>query len=514
LVGVRKLGVESDLVAMASRRGFFWPSAEIHGSVAGFWTIGPLGLRVKQRIISLWRKYFVEDEGAFEIETPDIMPESVFKASGHLEGFTDPLAQCKSCGKRFRADHLLEDYYSKRGDPVEGLGSLSVERLGELVGELGVRCPSCGGSLGKVKRFVLMYDVDVGATGGVRGYLRPETTQGSVVEMRRVYESMRAKLPLKIAQVGRSFRNEISPRNVLIRVREFTMAELQVFFDPARECVPDQEFLDGFRLRLLVDGERDVREFSPLDAVKLGFVPNRLIAYYMAKMQWFFTSVLGFPVERVRFRELGPEERAHYAEVHFDLEVLTQPYGWVECVNNAYRTDYDVRRHSEYTGSSLSVFEDGKHVVPHLYEPSMGIDRTLYCLLLEVFRRDEERSWLALKPWVAPYDMAVFPLVRRDGLVEKAREVFRVLRGDGLFVFYDEKGSIGRRYRRMDEVGTPFCVTVDHLSLEDNTVTVRDRDSMEQVRVGVDQVLGYVRSRGVPPGDPFSPPVAGLGRGV
>lgn len=501
--------MESDLVAMASRRGFFWPSAEIHGSVAGFWTVGPLGFRVKQRIISLWRKYFVDDEGAFEIETPDIMPESVFEASGHLEGFTDPLAQCNSCGRRFRADHLLEDCYKARGDPVEGLSGLGVEKLGELVEELGVCCPRCGGSLGRVKRFVLMYDVDVGATGGVRGYLRPETTQGSVVEMRRVYESMRAKLPLKIAQVGRSFRNEISPRNVLIRVREFTMAELQVFFDPEKECVPEQEVLDRFKLRLVLDGENEVRDCSPLDAVRLGFVPNRLIAYYMAKMQWFFTSVLGFPVGRVRFRELGPEERAHYAKVHFDLEVFTQPYGWVECVNNAYRTDYDLRRHSEHTSSSLSVFEGGRHVVPHLYEPSMGIDRTMYCLMLDAYRVDEERRWLALKPWVAPYDVAVFPLVRRGGLVEKAREVSKVLRGGGLVVFYDEKGSIGRRYRRMDEVGTPFCVTVDHLSLEDGRVTVRDRESMEQVRVGVDQVLDYVRSRGVPPDDPFSPPVAG-----
>jgi len=478
--------VLDEVVALAARRGFFWPSARdlYSDSPAGFWVYGPLGVAVKRKVVDLWRREIVEPEGGVEIETPSVLPIRVFEASGHLGHFFDRLVECRRCHSRFRADKLLEG-----GNPSLILEGVPDEELERMLRESGVRCPRCGArDWTGIKKFNLMYTLAVGPEAREpNAALRPETTQGSVVEFKRTLMVSRGKLPFIMAQVGRVFRNEISPRRALIRMREFQQLEIHVFFDPSDTSAYEEKLrphLD-YRLRFLLPDDREtgkITEMTAREALETGYTVNPLITYWLVLYQRFFTETLGFPLERLRYRELVEGEKAHYAKVHWDLEAYCEGVGWVELVNNAYRTDYDLVGHSRVSGVDLSVNSGGRTVVPHLYEPSIGLDRVVLFLLLLGFRRDERRTWLALPRHLAPIDVAVFPLMAKDGLDSEAREIARELSGE-FRVFYDEKGSIGRRYRRMDEIGTPACVTVDYQTLEDGTVTVRDRDTMAQVRV-------------------------------
>jgi glycyl-tRNA synthetase len=348
-----------------------------------------------------------------------------------------------------------------------------------------------------VKRFNLMFLTAAGAEAGEPNMgLRPETTQGSAVEFRRCYMVMRGKLPFVIAQLGHVFRNEISPRRGLIRMREFQQLEVHVFFDPEDMSPYDKKlepYLD-YKLRFLKLEDADtgkIRDISAKDALKSGYTINELITYWLVLYQRFFSEVLGFPLERLRYRELGPDERAHYAKAHWDLEVYSEEIGWVELVNNAYRTDYDLKGHIRESGVDLTVQTDGKKVLPHLYEPSIGLDRTIFFELLLSYRKDE-RVWMQLPRNLAPFEAAVFPLLSKQELVEKAKEVEKRLSRD-FDVFYDDRGSIGRRYRRMDEIGTPACITIDYQTLEDETVTIRDRDTMQQIRVKIEELPSILR---------------------
>ncbi len=484
--------VAEEVESIAKRRGFFWPAAEIYKPIAGFWNWGPLGTRLKSNFLKEWRKAFVQDEKAFEIETTDILPEVVWQVSGHSEGFNDKQTMCKKCKNRFRADHLIEE--NVKGEKLEGK---SCEELTEMIGKNKLRCPKCKGQLSEVFVFNLMFSVGVGPTGDVKAYLKPETTQSSVLDFPNVYRTMRGKLPLKIAQVGRSFRNEISPRNVMIRMREFDMAELQVFFNSEESKFAGFESIGKEKIRILPAELRKGKEGKEVEvtvgeALKKGWVPNELTAYYLAKVFRFYLS-LGFEGKNLRFKELLPEERAHYAKVHWDFEVFTEDFGWVECVNNAWRSDYDLSRHQQFSKQKLTVFEDNKHVLPNMYEPSFGINRTLFLLLISAYRKNEKRTWLALPAKLAPYTAAVFPLVKKDGLDKKAEEVFEMLSAE-MEILYDESDSIGRRYARVDEIGIPFAATVDYQTLEDKAVTVRFRDSTKQERVKIPELAKFIKS--------------------
>jgi glycyl-tRNA synthetase len=472
---------------LAERRGFFWQSAKdlYADSPAGFWVYGPLGTRMKNKIIELWRRAVLK-EGALEIETPVMLPIKVFEASGHLEHFFDRLVECKRCHSRFRVDKLIEESTNTK----ENLEGMSDSQLAELLKN--VKCPKCGSiNWTDVKHFNLMFTFPVGADATApNAALRPETTQGSVIEFKRAYTISRGRLPFILAQVGKVFRNEIAPRRALIRMREFQQLELHVFFDP-EDVNSYREKLEGlydYKLRFHTPKDRitgGITEMTVKEALESGYTVNPLITYWLVFYQRFFNEILGFPLERLRYRELLEGEKAHYALVHWDLEAYTEDLGWTELVNNAYRTDYDLSGHQRVSGVKLEVDSDGKKVLPHLYEPSVGVDRVVYHVLAYSYREDEERVWLSIPRKIAPIEVAVFPLLKKDDMVRKAKEVARNLMEEGFYVFYDDSGSIGRRYRRMDEVGTPACVTIDHETLVNDTVTLRDRDTMKQIRISL-----------------------------
>ncbi len=558
------------IVELAKRRGFFWPSYEIYGGVAGFYDLGPLGARLRKKIENLWREYFIHrhQDIIVEIETPIIGPEIVYKASGHVEHFTDPIVECLKCGRKFRADHLIEE---KLGIKTEGL---SPKELTEIIRKHDLRCPVCGGPLGEVKLFNLLFKTTIGPYSENVGYLRPEAAQGMFVSFRRVYEVMRHRLPLGIAQIGRVARNEISPRQGMMRLREFTIMEFEFFYDPENPWEGLDRYLPRVadtKLRILTAearqrGEEKPEEYGVEEAIREGIVKVPWMAYWMAVAR-DFVHALGVPYENMFFEEKLPHERAHYAQQVFDQLVRVSRWGWVEVSGHAYRTDYDLSRHMKYSGHDLTVFRPydkprvvrvkkvvvdkawvgrtfrseaprileaiarlkpeeveamlrekgavvvdgyeipgdkvriveveekitGRRFLPHVVEPSFGSERLLYITLEYAYSEKEGRVVLRLPRRLAPVEVAVFPLTRDERLVAKAVELRDRLVEAGFTVYYDDDGSIGRRYARVDEIGVPVAVTVDYQTLEDDTVTLRDRDTWRQVRVPVSRLVEAVR---------------------
>ncbi len=487
------MSVFERVMEIASRRGFFWPScSDVYSNYpAGLWSYGPLGARLIEKITNLWRRIAV-NHGAYELITPNMMSVRVFEASGHTKHFSDRFVECKKCHSRFRVEMLLAEHVDRTS--LENITDAEADRL---IRELNIKCPRCGSrNFTEVARFNLMFTTRVGAKGGEIAVLRPETTQGSVVELKHVIRSMRSKLPVILYQQGSAFRNEISPRLGLVRLREFHMMELHIFFDPENPGFQKEvESIRHYKLRFLKLEDRDsgkITEMEVGEALREGYTINTLITYWLAVVQKFFNEALCIPLERLRYKELSDRERAHYAAAHWDLECYTQDLGWIEVANNAYRTDYDIKGHMKLSGEDLTVDVDGKKIIPHMYEPSIGIDRTILNLLLISYTDDGERRYLRLPRHLAPVDVGVLPLVKRDGLDRVAREIAEELKLE-FYVEYDDRGTIGRRYRRLDEIGTPVCVTVDYETLEDNTVTLRDRDGMNQVRVPRSQLADKVR---------------------
>jgi len=475
------------ITQIAKKRGFVFPSSEIYGGLSGTYDFGPIGFLLKKKIIDFWREFFIKSEdNIFEIETSLIMPEKVFEASGHLKGFIDPITKCKKCKNVFRADHLIEDSTKMF---VEGM---SPEELTKIIREKNIRCPKCGGELEDVKVFNLMFQMSVGALGDTKGYLRPETAQGIFVNFKNVLVSTRAKLPFGIAQIGKSFRNEISPRQWLIRLREFTQAEIEFFINPEEKTFEKLKDYENVKIRILSrEAQKEGRpeeEMSVREALEKGIIPSEYMAYFIAKEQLFYES-LGIPKEAIRFRHMLPEETPHYSKGNVDMEILFD-FGWKEVVGNAYRSDYDLKKHAEYSKEDLSyVFEDGKKIIPHVIEPSFGIERTIYAVLLYSFIEDKERGWDWFKfvPKIAPISVAVFPLLNKEEMINKSLEIFKNLRKEFDAIF-DKSGSIGKRYARADEIGIPYCITIDHQTLEDGSVTIRDRNTTKQERVKIEEL--------------------------
>ena len=482
------------LVDIAIRRAMIIPAAEIYGSPAGFYDYGPVGCAIKRKIENLWRLEFLQKEGFHEIETTMILPEAVLRASGHAENFADPVVSCSICKGKFRADHLISDNKAAKKDGVNAEG-LPKEKLSELLLKYEVRCPNgCKSQFSEVSYFNMMFRTAIGAGDDKVAYCRPETAQGIFIDFPRIVKTFGSKLPIGIGQVGRSFRNEISPRQGLIRMREFSQMELEYFFNPAVQSHPKFSEISGEKLRFCEEGG-ETREISLSAAVNGGLVPNEIMAYFLWKQQQFYLS-MGIPREKFLFKKIAKEGTPHYSRGNIDLEVETS-YGLIETIGTAYRTDFDLSSHSKASGTDLSVFidEEKKKIMPHVVEPSMGVDRLFWCVLEHTFRAksaEKEWDWFDLPPAIAPYHAWIFPLMKKDGMDAKARTIEEILRASGLTVYCQESGSIGRRYARADEIGVPYCITVDYDTLTDDTVTLRFRNDGKQVRMKIGELAGKI----------------------
>lgn len=486
----------SAAINLMNRRGIVLPSAQIYGEVGGFYDYGPIGLRMKKKIEALWRRIFIDEPGNLEIETSLIAPQPVFEASGHLKTFADPITACSKCGYSHRTDKILEEYYVKKGNKemAEKAKHANLEELREMLKQADLKCEKCGARLEGAEMFNLMLATKVGALGSIQGYLRPETAQGTFLDFKNVFRIYGLKLPIGIGQVGKSFRNEISPRNMLIRMREFSQMEIEYFFDPEDKDVPingegiDEKALSR-EISFVYAGDTTERKTAISKLLEEGRVPNKLFGY-MLYLENEFLEALGFEEGTFRFRELAKDELPHYSRGNVDLEVrLGNKYE--ELAGTAYRADFDLKSHEALSKEDLHVYNNGKKVLPHVVEFAIGVDRILLMLLANSLYKDGERGWEVLKLTKdsTPYDFALFPLQKDDKLLEKSAEIRNALIKKGYSVLYSHAGSIGKRYAKSDEIGVNRAVTVDYTTLEDGTVTVRDMLSTKQERVKADSLF-------------------------
>jgi glycyl-tRNA synthetase len=542
---------------LARRRGFFWQSYEIYGGAAGFPTYGPLGTKLKQNIERKLRELFVSRLGILEIESPVVTPGRVFEASGHIDHFKEPMVECQKCKKRFRADHLLEEF-AKIGEAEAE--KMSLNELKAAIKKHDIRCPECGGAFSEPKLFLTMFKTTIGPYSEAIAYGRPEAAQGIFVEFKRLYEMAREKLPFGVLQTGHALRNEISPRQGLIRLREFTITDLEFFYDPEEPDCYLLKDVENEKLRLVLaenrlQGSEKIVEVIVKKALEKGYIKAEWQAVFMAYAKKLLTD-LNVPAEKQRFIEKLPWERAHYSLQTFDQQAYVERWGWVEVSGHACRGDYDLKRHMEFSGEDMRVYkecekpiereqlkikpimsklgpafkseaanvaqmlsktnpeeveasmrkkgfcklgkykilpehieikhekivEHGRRFIPYVVEPSLGSDRLLYVALEYAYKRKKDRTILSFPRDIAPLQLGVYSLVSKDGLPAKTLELKELLVDEGFVTEYDEAGSIGRRYARADEIGIPLGITVDYETLNDNTVTIRDRDSWKQVR--------------------------------
>jgi glycyl-tRNA synthetase len=473
------------IMQLALERGFYFPSCEVYADAqAGFWEYGPSGVNLKNKFIELWRRELVRRDRMMEIDGSQIMSQSVFMASGHLSSFADPIVGCQKCKSIFRADKMITEITS-----VVVPESADLSEFDKIISEKNIVCPRCKGHFDNTHKFNMMFKVGIGPESEP-AYLRPETCQSIFVDFPRLFKTMRGKLPIGIAQIGKSFRNEISPRQSLLRLREFYQAEIEVFCNPNKlDSLEKFSEVENTKLRIMVGD--DIKTMTCRQALDSGVLPNKLVAYYLGLLIEFYQKT-GIDVTRSRFRRLGEKEKAFYASVAFDFEVETTT-GWLELVACNYRSDYDLKSHANVSKEKFEVLDDEIKVLPHVFELSMGIDRSLYTILEHSIRDDKqnERIVLSLKPYLAPIQVGILSLVKKDGLAEKAEEIFFKLRTK-YDTFLDHSGAIGRRYRRLDEVGAPLAVTVDHQTIQDETVTVRLRDPMSQERIKISDLESYI----------------------
>lgn len=469
------------VMKLALERGFYFPSCEVYSDAqAGFWEYGPSGVSLKNKFLELWRRELIRRDGMLEIDGSQIMSKSVFEASGHLGNFADPIIKCTKCSSTFRADKTIADIAQ-----VEIPESADLNEFDEAIIQNNIKCPKCKGNFEKTKKFNMMFQVGIGPEGD-EAYLRPETCQSIFVDFPRLFKTMRGKLPLGIAQVGKSFRNEIAPRQSLLRLREFYQAEIEIFCNPTKLDEIDK-FVEIQDTTIRIQTDAEIITTTCKESVGSGIVPNKFVAYYLGILTEFYEKT-GIDITKSRFRKLGNKEKAFYAEVAFDFEVETT-IGWLELVACNYRSDYDLSNHAKKSKEKFEIMDNDEKILPHVFEISMGIDRSLYTILEHSLKNDKEheRIVLALKPYLSPIHVGILSLVKKDGLKEKTDELFLNVKRK-FDAFLDHSGAIGRRYRRLDEVGAPFAVTIDHQTLEDNTVTIRKRDSMEQTRINISKL--------------------------
>lgn len=480
-----------DLASFCKRTGIIFPNSDIYGGLSGFWDYGPVGVQMKKNMTELWWEEFVEQrDDVVGMDGTIISSSDVWRASGHLDSFSDPLVDCKECKNRFRADRLVEDETDKQAEGEDP------ETLDRIIDEEGIDCPKCGGSLTDVREFNLMFETNLGPVESEdnKAYLRPETAQLIFTNFKLVRESSRQKLPFGIAQMGKAFRNEVSPRNFVFRTREFGQMEIEYFVHPDERdgCPYMTDEIRKYELQVLTREHQEENEehekMTIGELIDNGHMETEWLAYWLyLHYNWFVK--LGVNPENLRLREHREEELAHYASSCFDIEYKF-PFGWDEVYGNADRGDYDLKRHEEASGENLGVYDQDReeHIIPHVVsEPSQGIDRSLMVFITDAYTEEGGRTYLELDPRLAPVKCRIFPLMTKDGLDEKAMELYESLKKT-IHLEYEGRGSIGKRYARADEIGVPYCVTVDYDTLEEDTVTVRDRDSTDQIRVSVEEL--------------------------
>jgi len=469
--------------AIANKRGFFWPTAEIYGGRAGLYSYGHLGKLIKTNFENLWRDQFLKEENCYEIDSSIILPEPVFIASGHLKNFNDPLIECKKCHFRFRADQFLED----NGIDIK---NLDIEEMNKAIIKEKLKCPKCNSQeLSNAKWFNMMFPIEVGSTEKKdMAYLTPETAQATYLAFKREFEATRKKLPLGIAIIGKAFRNEISPRQLFFRLREFTQAELQIFFDPEEiENVEENKWKEISKYKLILNKDNKKIELTCEEVNKKFKIPKFYI-YNLALVQNFYLEKLKIPKDKFQLRELGEKERAFYNKIHFDVEInLESLGGFKEVAGIHYRTDHDLLGHEKQSKQNLQVLWNNKNIIPHVLELSFGVDRNIWMLFDVFYDIGKEGPMFRFPKKLAPFSIAILPLVNKEGMDKVAKEIYKNLK-EKFNVFYDDSGSIGRRYARQDEIGTPFCITIDGQTLKDKTVTIRERDSMKQHRVKIEKI--------------------------
>ncbi len=478
---------------LALTRSFFVPSNEPYGAVSGFYDYGPVGKLMKTRIENIWRQMFIKEEGFHEVETSIITPEIVLQASGHAANFADPVVECRVCKTRVRGDTLIEEKLKAKGG--EGHGERwdgKLDTIDRVIKENGIACPKCKGEFGPAAMFNLMFKTGIGGEQAM-AYARPETAQGIFTAFPRLFRNHGAKLPLGVGQVGKSFRNEISPRKGLVRMREFTQMELEFFFDPAEQGCQAMAKVAEESMRFQRGGATEMRKTAEL--VSAGIAANEIMAYFLAR-QWQFYRKVGIRETEMWLRVLPKEEIPHYSKGNVDMEVQTS-YGTIETIGNAYRTDFDLGAHAKFSKKDFSVFVEARKekLVPHVFEVSMGVDRLFFCMLEHCFREksaEREWEWFDFPPVAAPFQAAVFPLMKKDGLAEKAQSLVDLLRKE-FDVFHQEGGSIGKRYARADEIGCPYALTVDYDTLKDDTVTIRYRNDGKQERIKIADCAAVIK---------------------
>lgn len=449
------------IVSLAKNRGFIFPGSDIYGGLANTWDYGPLGIELKNNIKKAWWKKFVQ-ESPYNVglDSAILMNPETWVASGHIGGFNDPLMDCKDCKTRFRADKLIEDYLQEKGEEVV-VDGWSNEKMEKFIQENQILCPKCGKSnFTEIRQFNLMFKTHQGVVEDSQSdiYLRPETAQGIFVNFKNVQRSARKKLPFGIAQIGKSFRNEITPGNFIFRTREFEQMELEFFCKPGE----DLEWYTYWK----------------------NFCKNWLLD-------------LGIKEGNLRLRDHNEEELSHYSNATTDIEYQF-PFGWGELWGIADRTDFDLTQHQRHSGQDMSYMDPttNEKYIPYCVEPSVGVDRLLLAFLVEAYHVEQlekdTRAVLKLHPQLAPIKVAILPLTKK--LKDKAWEVYELLKKK-FMVEYDEAGSIGKRYRREDEIGTPYCITIDYDTLEDQSVTIRDRDTMEQTRIPIENLETFLEEK-------------------
>jgi glycyl-tRNA synthetase len=474
---------------LADKDFIYGPEPELYSPIAGFYSYGLLGKAMKNKVEGKIREIFIKN-GFFEVEYPLIVPEIIWKASGHLDGFNDPVIICSKCKSSFRADKLIEEKTNIAADYFKD------EQLISTIKEKEINCPTCKGRFDlEIHRHSLMMKTTIG-TNQI-AYNRPETATTTYLPFKRYAQFFRNKLPFTVFQIGKAFRNEISPRQHLLRQREFTQAEAQIFLSPEQknDWILFEE-IKNFKLPLWTANQQkenqELTKISVQNAIDKNYLKNKAYAWSLWLAYEIFLS-FGIKKENIRYRQHHDDEKAFYANDAWDLEIKLNSFGWTECCGVHDRANYDLTQHEKFSKQKLVVRTESGEIKPDVIEIAFGVDRPFFALLdIAFFKRDDEkRTVLSLPQNMAPIEIGLLPLVKKDGLPKKAKEVLKEL--DDFRVYYDATGSIGKRYSRLDAIGVPFCITIDHDSLKDDTITIRERDSLKQIRVKISELKEKLR---------------------